>query len=88
MEAKNTNQYLKKKSKVKVRDKEKSKKRKSGPPKNSLKGMVITLSFVTKISCLNIGSNIVKRVICSFLNIIISGSVEGYMTMRISLGRS
>ena len=31
LEAKNTNQDLRKKSKVKVRDQEKSKKRKSGP---------------------------------------------------------
>ena len=33
LEAKNTNQDLKKKSKVKVRDTKKSKKRKSGPQK-------------------------------------------------------
>ena len=39
LEAKNTKQDPKNKSKVKVRDTEKSKKRKNRPYKNSLKGM-------------------------------------------------
>ena len=53
LEAKNMNQDLKKKSKVKVRDTQKSKKRKNRSPKNSLKGIIITLLFVTQISCSN-----------------------------------
>ena len=54
-EAKNTNQYLKRNSKVKVTHMEKSKRKKSRPHKNGLKGLVIALSFVTQISCLNMG---------------------------------